>query len=52
MQAHFNIMQHSSGPIFCLVLGVSSDYAQPISGQVTEGTCPVIGRAETEFTSS
>ena len=27
-----------SGPVFCLLLGVSSDYAQPITGQVTEVT--------------
>ena len=33
------------GTVFCLLLGVSSDYAQPITGQVTEVTCPVIGRA-------
>ena len=33
-----------SGPVFCLLLWVSSDYAQPITGQVTEVTCPVIGR--------
>ena len=31
------------GPVFCLLFGVSSDYAQPITGQVTEITCPVIG---------
>ena len=37
-------------PIFCLLLGVSSDYAQPITGQVTEVTCPVIGRAQPELT--
>ena len=41
-----------SGPVFCLLLGVSSDYAQPITGQVTEVTCPVIGRAQTEPTPS
>ena len=40
------------GPIFCLLLGVSSDYAQPITGQVTEVTCPVIGRAQPELTLS
>ena len=34
------------GPIFCLLLGVSSDNAQPITGQVTEVTCPVIGQAQ------
>ena len=38
--------------IFCLLLRVSSDYAQPITGQVTELTCPVIGRAQPEFTLS
>ena len=40
------------GPVFCLLLGVSSDYAQPITGQVTEVTCPVIGRAQPELTQS
>ena len=40
------------GPVFCLQLGVSSDYAQPITGQVTEVTCPVIGRAQPELTTS
>ena len=40
------------GPVFCLLLGVSSDYAQPITGQVTEVTCPVIGRAQPELTPS
>ena len=38
------------GPVFCLLLGVSSDYAQPITGQVTGVTCPVIGRAQPELT--
>ena len=38
-----------SGPVFCLLLGVSSDCAQPITGQVTEVTCPVIGRAQPEL---
>ena len=37
------------GPVFCLLLRVSSDYAQPITGQVTEVTCPVIGRAQPEL---
>ena len=41
-----------SGPIFCFLLGVSSDYAQPITGQVTEVTCPVIGQAQPELTPS
>ena len=40
------------GPVFCLLLGVSSDYAQPITGQVTSVTCPVIGRAHPELTPS
>ena len=39
-----------SGPVFCLLLGVSSDYAQPITGQVTKVTCPVIGQAQPELT--
>ena len=39
-------------PVICPLLGVSSDYAQPITGQVTEVTCPVIGRAQPEFTPS
>ena len=34
------------------LLGVSSDYAQPITGQITEVTCPVIGRAQPELTLS
>ena len=42
----------SSGPVFCLLLGVSSGYAQPITGQVTEVTCPVIGWAQPELTLS
>ena len=33
-------------------LRVSSDYAQPITGQVTEVTCPVIGRTQSELTPS
>ena len=41
-----------TGPVFCLLLGVSSDYAQPITGQVTEVTCPVIGWAQPELTLS
>ena len=40
------------GPVFCLLLGVSSDYAQPITGQVTEVTCPVIGWGQPELTPS
>ena len=40
----------SSGPVVCLLLRVISDYAQPITGQVTEVTCPVIGQAQPELT--
>ena len=40
------------GPVFYLLLGVSSDYAQPITGQVTKVTCPVIGWAQPELTPS
>ena len=34
---------------FPSLLWVSSDYAQPITGQVTEVTCPVTGRAQPEL---
>ena len=33
----------SSGPVFCLLLRVSSGCARPITGQVTSVTWPVIG---------
>ena len=33
------------GPVFCLLLGVSSDRSRPITGQVTLVTWPVIGWA-------
>ena len=39
-------------PLFCLLLGASSDYAQPITGKVSEVTCPAIGRAQPELTPS
>ena len=39
-----------SGPVFCLLLRVSSDGAQPITGQVTEVTCPVTDRAQHDLT--
>ena len=41
-----------SGPVVGLLLEVSPDYAQSISGQVTEVTCPVMGRAQHELTPS
>ena len=31
------------GPVFCLLLGVSSDCARPITGQITSVTWPMIG---------
>ena len=40
------------GSVFYLLLRVRSDYAHPITGQVTEITCPVIGRAYPELTRS
>ena len=40
------------GPVFCLLLRVSSDYAQSITGRVNEVTVPVIGRAQPELTPS
>ena len=36
------LFNRRSGPVFCLLLGVSSDYDQPITGQVTKVICPVI----------
>ena len=39
-------------PVFCLFLGVNSDYAQPTTGPVTKVTCPVIGRVQPELTLS
>ena len=41
-----------SGPVFCILLSVSSDCAQPITGQVTLVTWPVIGCAQSELTPS
>ena len=35
-----------TGSVVCLLLGVGSDCAQPITGQVTEVTSPVIGRTQ------
>ena len=46
------IAELRSGPVFCPLLGESSDYAQPITGQVTEVTWPVIGWAQPELTPS
>ena len=46
------MLPHCSGPVFCLSLGVSSGCAQPITGQVTSVTWPVIGSAQSELTLS
>ena len=46
------VLLQTPRPVFCLLLRVSSDYAQPITDQVTEVTCPVIGRAQPELTPS
>ena len=42
----------ASGSISCLLLGISSGYAQPITGQVPEVTSPLIGWAQLELTPS
>ena len=39
----FSITMYCTGPVFCLLLGVSSGCAWPITGQVTSVTWPVIG---------
>ena len=44
------IFARTSGPVFCPLLGLSSGYAQPFTGQVTEVTCHVIDRQQLEFT--
>ena len=45
-----DLVEENSEPasVFCLLFRVSSDYAQSITDQVTEVTCPVIGRAQPE----
>ena len=40
------------GPVFCLLLGVSSGTAGPITGKITSVTWPVNGQAEPELTQS
>ena len=46
----FKLTRQSPGPVFYILLGVSSDFAQPITGQVTEVTRHVIGSAQPELT--
>ena len=48
----FCILWIPPGPVICLLLEVSSDYAQPITDQVTEVTYPEIGQAQPEVTPS
>ena len=45
-------VNNSPGAVFCLLPRVRWDDAQPITGQVTEVTCPVIGQAQLELTPS
>ena len=52
MVADIQLRNLQSGSLFCILLRVSSDYAQPITGQVTEVAYPVIGRAHPELTPS
>ena len=51
-QPLLGLLQCSAGPVFCLLLGVSSGCARPIAGQVTSVTWPVIGWAQSELTRS
>ena len=44
--------QERPEPVFFFLLEVSSNYARSITGQVTEVTCPAIGRAQPELTPS
>ena len=44
-----NVVSVWSGTVLFLLLGESSDYAQPITGQVTEVTCPVVGRSQSNL---
>ena len=48
--SHFYLLR--LGPVFCLLLEVSSGCAKPITRQVTSVTCLVIGRAQPELTQS
>ena len=50
MISWYGNISHITGPIFCPLLGVSSDYAQLTTGQVTEITCPAIGQAQPKLT--
>ena len=52
LQNSLALASSTPGLVFCLLLGVSSYYAHPITGQVTEVTCPVINRAQPKLTRS
>ena len=45
MRSHL-ITYHRTGPVFCILLGVDSGCARPITGQITSVTWPVIGWSE------
>ena len=47
-----SLLQIGTMARFCLLLRVSSDYARPITGQVTSVTWPVIGWPSSELTLS
>ena len=46
LESFYDYTGITAGPVFCLLFRVCSDYAQPITGQATEVTCPVIARAQ------
>ena len=64
IEIHFREIKHAkssslilclpmfSGPVLGVLLWVSLDFVQPITGQVTEVTCRVIGRSQPELTPS
>ena len=45
LSSYSSVASNTSGPVFCLLLRVSSGCARPITGQVTLVTWPVIGWA-------
>ena len=46
LESFYDYTGITAGPVFCLLFRVCSGYAQPITGQATEVTCPVIARAQ------
>ena len=47
---YIKLVSDKPGPVIRFLLGVRSVYAQPINCQVTELTCPGIGRTQSELT--